>query len=146
MKEAITIVIRVIWGLGAGNLIAGGIVAFITIIGIIPIMAHRSGTVKHACFYEHAIMLGSIIGTIFSVFTIEFIIPKWCICIVGFSFGMFNGALIIALAEVLDAFPIIDRRIKLKKGITVIAIAFALGKLVGGLYYYIYPISMELIN
>lgn len=146
MKEVLTIIIRVIWGFGTGAIMAGGIVAFITMIGVVPIMAHRTDTGKHIYCYEHAIMIGSTVGTIFSVFTVQLLIPKWCMCIVGLSYGIFNGVLIIALAEVLDAFPIVDRRLKLKEGITAITVAFALGKLVGALYYYVYPISMEIIN
>ena len=63
-----------------------------------------------------------------------------------FAFGMFIGALIIALAEVLDVLPILNRRIKIRKGITLIVFALALGKLVGSLFYWIYPYFIEIIT
>jgi stage V sporulation protein AB len=133
-----------IWGLGTGIIVAGGIIAFITIIGIIPLMAHRTQTSHHGIFYESAIMLGVLIGSILSIWHIT--IPLWPIVIIilTFAFGAFVGVLIIALAEVLDVFPITDRRIKIKKGIYLFVIALALGKLVGSLYFWLYPISTQL--
>ena len=58
---------------------------------------------------------------------------------------MFVGVLIIAIAEDLDVIPITDRRIKLKKGISLCVWALAVGKLIGSLYYWLYPIFIEII-
>ena len=37
-------IIRIILGFGAGLVISGGVVAFISIIGIVPLMANRTKT------------------------------------------------------------------------------------------------------
>ncbi|MDF2612835.1 MAG: stage sporulation protein [Clostridia bacterium] len=144
MQTTLSVILSMIWGLGTGIIVAGGIIAFITIIGIIPLMAHRTQTSHHGIFYESAIMLGVLIGSILSIWHIT--IPLWPIVIIilTFAFGAFVGVLIIALAEVLDVFPITDRRIKIKKGIYLFVIALALGKLVGSLYFWLYPISTQL--
>ena len=62
----------------------------------------------------------------------------------GLTSGIFTGVLIIALAEVLDVFPITDRRLKIKKGVYLMVYALALGKMIGSLYFWLYPIFTEL--
>lgn len=146
MWEVCSVIIRITLGLGAGFVVSGGVVAFISIIGVIPLMAYRSKTVHAMMWYENAIILGSILGSIFSMW--HFRLPNIPILIVilFFAFGMFVGALIIALAEVLDVLPIINRRIKIRKGITLVVFALALGKLAGSLCYWIYPYFIEIIT
>lgn len=146
MITVLSVIARVLIGLGAGLVVAGGVVAFISIIGIIPTIAFRTHTGAYVMWYETAIILGSIIGSILSMWQIP--LPNWPILTVifFFSFGIFVGCLVIALAEVLDVLPIMDRRIKIKKGITFLIIAFALGKLVGSLCYWIYPYFTQIIS
>lgn len=146
MITIVTIVVRIILGLGAGFVVSGGVVAFISIIGVIPLIAFRTKTARAMMWYENAIILGSILGSVSSMWTIRFPnIPALTI-LFFFAFGMFIGTLIIALAEVLDVLPIMNRRIKIKKGITLIVVSLALGKLVGSLCYWIYPYFLEIIT
>ena len=56
---------------------------------------------------------------------------------------LIKAVLIIALAEVLDVLPIMNRRVKIRKGISFIVIALARGTLVGSLCYWIYPYFTE---
>ncbi|WP_054742829.1 stage V sporulation protein AB [Cellulosilyticum ruminicola] len=146
MRETFTILPRILIGLGAGGMLAGGVVAFISVIGIVPLMSYRTKTEHYAIFYENAIAAGGIIGAVLSMWPIEIKIPAFFLTVFGFAAGNFAGVLIIALAEVLDVMPIMNRRVKLKKGIALIVYAFAAGKLVGALYYYLYPIFLELID
>lgn len=146
MRETLTIIPRILVGFGAGSMLAGGLVAFISVIGVVPLMSYRTKTKHHAKLYENAIAVGSISGAILTMWPVIIKIPPLFIVIFSFAFGNFVGVLIIALAEVLDVMPILDRRIKIKKGISLIVYAFAAGKLVGALYYYLYPIVVELID
>lgn len=146
MREALTIVPRILIGYGAGTILAGGVVGFISIIGIIPLMSYRTKTKHHAALYENTIAIGSILGAVLSMWPVVIKVSPILIVILAFALGNFVGVLIIALAEVLDVMPIMDRRIKLKKGIALIVYAFAAGKLVGALYYYLYPIVLEVIE
>lgn len=139
MKNMIESLALIGIGLGAGGIVAGGVVAFISIIGLLPIMGYRTKTGHYMMLYENMIMLGSILGSIFSCWEIRLPIGPIVTIVLMFAYGMFIGTLIIALAEVLDVMPIINRRIKLKKGITFVVIALALGKLAGSLCYWIYP-------
>lgn len=146
MWEVGSVIIRAILGFGAGLVVSGGVVAFISIIGVIPLMAYRTKTAHAMMWYENAIIIGSILGSIFSMWSIRLPNIPILTVILLFAFGMFIGALIIALAEVLDVLPILNRRIKIRKGITLIVFALALGKLVGSLYYWIYPYFIEIIT
>lgn len=131
--------ILIILGLGAGFVVAGGVVAFISIIGLIPIMAYRTKTAGYMLWYENMIVLGSILGSIFTCWEIRLPISLFVGSAFTFAYGIFIGVLIIALAEVLDVWPIMNRRVKIRKGISFLVIAIALGKLVGSLCYWIYP-------
>lgn len=139
-------IIRILLGLGAGFVVAGGVVAFISIIGVIPLMAYQTKTSHYMMWYENAIILGSITGSILSMWFIRLPNIPILTIIFFFAFGVFVGTLIIALAEVLDVLPIINRRIKIKKGITLLVVSLALGKLVGSLCYWIYPYFNEIIT
>lgn len=142
----LTSIARIIIGFGAGLVVSGGVIAFISIIGVIPLMAYRSKTGFAMLWYENAIVIGGILGSIFSMWQIRLPYAPFLIGILMFAFGMFIGGLIIALAEVLDVMPILDRRIHIKKGITLVIIALAIGKLIGSLCYWIYPYFLEIIT
>jgi stage V sporulation protein AB len=144
MEAVLSVILRAIWGLGTGIITSGGLIAFITIIGVIPLMAHRTQTSKYSILYGSAVMLGILFGSILTVWDIYIPISNMGIAVFSLSFGIFVGVLIIALAEVLDVFPITDRRVKIKKGVSLIVFALALGKLVGSLYYWLYPVFTEL--
>ena len=146
MRELLTIIPRILIGMGAGVIISGGVVAFITIIGVIPMMAHRTQTGHHVMWYENAIIIGAISGSILSMWELRLHLWAWLVILLLFGFGMFVGGLIIALAEVLDVFPIINRRVKVKKGISLFVLSLAAGKLVGSLLYWIYPMFLEIIQ
>ncbi len=145
INQGFSLSLSVLLGYGAGLFISGGVIAFISIIGIIPIMAHRSHTQHYVRHYETVIAIGAVLGSILSMWEPVIPIGKFLTSILSFANGIFQGVLIIALAEVLDVFPITDRLIRLKKGIYLVAFALALGKLLGALYYYLYPIFLELI-
>ncbi len=146
MRELLTVIPRFLLGVGAGVIISGGVVAFITIIGVIPMMAHRTHTGHHIMWYENAIVVGAISGSVLSMWEMRLHLWTWLVIILLFGFGMFVGGLIIALAEVLDVFPIVNRRIKVKKGISLFVLSLAAGKLIGSLLYWIYPMFLEVIQ
>lgn len=146
MREILTIIPRILVGMGAGIIISGGVVAFITIIGVIPMMAHRTQTGHHVIWYENAIILGAISGSILSMWEMRLHLWSWLVILLLLSFGMFVGGLIIALAEVLDVFPIVNRRVKVKKGISLFVLSLAAGKLIGSLLYWLYPMFLEIIQ
>jgi stage V sporulation protein AB len=52
--------------------------------------------------------------------------------------GIYVGCLVMALAETLQVLPIFIRHIHLQHGLPQMLLAFALGKLAGSLWYFLY--------
>ena len=60
----------------------------------------------------------------------------WLTPFLGIAVGVFVGCQAVALAEILNVFPIMFRRMKLKKGLSLALTAMALGKVAGSLFYF----------
>lgn len=124
-------------GLICGMAVAGGTFALIVGISVVPRVVFMSKTAKEVIFYENMIMLGGIIGNIITVFT-DIPIPLGSVGLIlfGLGCGIQVGCLVMALAEIMNVFPIIFRRISLKIGMSYVITAMALGKVIGGLWYF----------
>lgn len=120
-------------GFSSGSLIAGGVVALMVGLGIIRRFAGISHTAGHAGWYETAICLGGIWGNWMTVFFPEFLTGKTGLLIMGAFFGIFVGSWIMALAELLNVYPVFARRLGLTKGNSWIVLSLALGKIAGSL-------------
>ena len=125
-------------GLLFGLSVASGSFALAVKLGIVPAMAERSSTASHIITYENTIILVGIFGNIISVFTqIKLPLGSVFLAVYGLGAGIFTGCMVVALAEIVDVFPIMFRRVKLKIGLSWVVITLALGKLCGALYYFI---------
>lgn len=127
-------ILLIIIGLSAGGIISGGIFAFITMIGIIPRLTFRTGTAKSISYVEDAVMLGGILGNVFSVFSPRVPVGIIGLILFGFFAGNFVGCLALALAEALKVIPVFVRRMKLTKGMPVILFVIAIAKALGSFY------------
>lgn len=133
-----------LFGFASGIAIAAGTFAFIIMIGIIPRVIGRSHTGEHILCYENAVLLGGIIGNILSVFLdIRIPLGRPLLIIFGFCAGIFVGSVAVALAEILQALPIFFRRVKIKEGLPWLMIFMALGKMVGGFFYFFCDIAAK---
>lgn len=124
-------------GLSGGALVASGLFAFIVSLGVVSDFADRTHTGNKILLYENAIILGGILGNIFYVYQIPVAFPGSAF-LLG-MFGLFSGAFVgcwsMALAEVLNVFPIFIRRVKLMKCVPYMILGIALGKIVGSIIY-----------
>lgn len=125
-----------ILGLAAGGVTAAGVFAVITVIGIIPRLAGKTHTAKWIHWYEWAVILGGVLGNVVDLFQIPIGGGVLFVALFGFGSGMFVSCLIMSLAEVLDVFPILCRRVRLTVGIPYIILGLALGKTVGSLLFF----------
>ena len=107
-------------GLSAGAAVAGGLFSFIVELGVIADFADRTHTGDKLLFYETCVALGGIIGNIvFRIFA-----------------GIFVGCWSMALAEILNVFPIFMRRARIVRYASVFVIGAAIGKGLGaGLFF-----------
>lgn len=119
-----------------GFAVAGGYLALISLIGILPRLASTSKTVKYMIRYENALIYGVFIGTL--VYSYDFVFPTGPIipAMAGFFGGIFTGCLAGALAEVISVIPIFARRARVRKGIPYVIYALGIGKGIGVLVQY----------
>lgn len=125
-----------ITGLAAGTMVAAGVFALITSIGVIPRMADKSHTASHIKSYETAVILGGIWGNLMNIFDIPFPLTWVALLIFGLFSGVFVGSLATALAESVNSTAVFSRRIKLHRGMGVIILSTALGKAIASLLFF----------
>ena len=123
-------------GLSSGCAVAVATLAFVNAIGIYPQIAAKTKTVSHIVFYENVAGIGLFAGTIFSLFKTVVVNGDMLLAGAGFFYGCFVGNLLMGLAEVIDVFPVLFHRIKLKTGLGIVILTVATGKFVGSLTYF----------
>lgn len=124
-------------GLASGLAVAGGTFALIVSLKIIPRIVGISHLAKRTMCFENMIILGGIWGTLFSVFPmIRFPVGHWFIALYGLCSGIQVGCLLMALAEIVNVFPVLFRRANLKIGLSWVILSLAAGKLAGSLFYF----------
>lgn len=121
---------------GGGFLVAAGVVALLVGLGIITRFTGISHTALHNRIYETAILLGALFGNFLTVYHTPVRIGFPGLILLGLSAGVYVGGWIMALAEVINIFPVFARRIGLTKGLSFIVIAIALGKTSGSLLHF----------
>lgn len=132
---AVQILMAVI-GLSAGMVVAGGLFSFISGLGVISDFADRTHTGEYIMLYEDSVALGGILGNLFFIYQIEIPYGTWIVPIFGLFGGIFVGCWSMALAEILDVFPIFVRRVKLLRGIQYVILGVALGKGLGAFLFF----------
>ena len=129
-------------GFSSGFLVAGGVVALMIGLGIITRFVGITHTAARTALYENAILAGAAAGTVLTVFDIKpyMLIPgiagSAALALSGVFMGRFVGGWIMALAEVVNVFPVFCRRFGIVKGMSWIVIALALGKTAGSLMHF----------
>lgn len=107
---------------------ATGIFAFVAKLGVIPRLLARTGTAKHTALFENGIVIGGILGNLYSLFQFPLPITIIGMIVIGVFWGLYVGCLAMAIAETLNVIPYFMNKSKLKLGISGIVIAIALGK------------------
>ena len=138
--SGINILLAVI-GLSAGTLVAGGLFSFIVGLGVISDFTDRTHTGENILLYEDSVALGGIIGNLIWIYQIGFpgslagTVGEFIALFFGLFAGVFVGSWAMALAEMLDVFPIFIRRFKVIKFIPYMILAIAVGKGIGALIF-----------
>lgn len=99
---------------------------------------------KHIYLFENLVVLGTMGGTFISLFGHYVddnglgLLGVLAEVMYGLFSGIFVGTLALAIAEMLDAFPIFFRRVRVENGLRFILLAVAFGKAIGAfLYFYL---------
>lgn len=120
-------------GICGGAVAAFALGAFTIGLGIIPRYAGITHTGDHILLYEDSIILGTIIGNLLSIYEPFLPFGSQGLAVTGVFFGIFLGSWIIALGEVVNVFAIIARRIGITRGVGLIVLCIAAGKILGSL-------------
>jgi stage V sporulation protein AB len=130
--------IVVIIGLAGGVAVGSGLVAFLTVLGIVPRLTQLSKTKNYIKLYEWGVVVGAVTGSWFSLREPLFNLPPFLLLIIGLFAGVFVGMLAAALTEVLNVFPILAKRVGVVENIIYLFMAIVLGKIFGSLFHWIY--------
>lgn len=125
-------------GLSAGSIVAGGLFGFVVSLGIVSDFADRTGTANRIGLYEDAVAVGGILGNLVLLYDIPLTAISPLMGVFGIFSGIFVGCWALALAEVLNVFPIFLRRINVTKGIGFVILGIAIGKVLGACVYFFF--------
>lgn len=123
-------------GLAFGLAISAGLFAFLIGLGVVSDFADRTHTGKYVTLYEDFIVVGGILGNMFWVYQVDFLRGSWLLLGFGLLSGIFVGCWSMALADILNIFPIFIRRAKITTGLSWLIVGMALGKSLGALLYF----------
>lgn len=127
----------ILFAFGGGVATAGGYFAIIATVGVITRFAQYTHTAGKIRLYELLIICGATLGNVLFVFMPPFALPIWIMIPALLFMGVFTGCFLVSIAEALKGIPIFVRRTRLVKGLCFVIIFFALGKGLGGLFYFL---------
>lgn len=121
-------------GIMFGAAVAAGLFAFLTTVGVVTRLAAGTKTAKRLMLYETIAIVAVTLANGVDLF--QWNIPEVLLVrvICGLFSGIFTGCLAAALAEVVNVFPVMTRRLRLTKGMPYLVFSFALGKGIGAWY------------
>ena len=125
-------------GFSAGAVISAGLFSFIASLGVISDLADRTHTGRYVRVYEDAITMGGILGNLSYLFRPSLFVGESFFVPIGLMVGIFVGCEIMALAEILNVFPIFIRRVKVLRYVPYFILMLALGKTVGEMVFAFY--------
>ncbi len=123
-------------GASAGLAAAAGLFSFIVELGIVADFADRTHTGDQLLFYEDCVALGGIAGNILYVFHIGVPLGAPLLAVFGLFAGIFAGCWAMALAEILNVFPVFMRRARIVRYLTAFVISMAIGKGFGACLFF----------
>lgn len=123
-------------GISGGFIVAAGVYALITSVGLMARLAGKTHTGRYAKTYENCVVLGGTIGNLISLYSFPILAGTWLLALFGLCSGIYVGVLVMSLAESLNVTAVFTRRVRLSKGIAWVVLGIALGKGIGALLLY----------
>ncbi len=145
-------------GISSGLIVSAGVFTVLISVGLIPRFAGKMHVARKIFVLEEMVVLGTLFGGFFSVFSDWGMIGEFVrehrlfgeratdgiwnlagtvfLLIFGVFAGIFVGCLALAIAEMLNTIPVFARRIGFRHGLGIAILAVAIGKLAGSLIYF----------
>jgi stage V sporulation protein AB len=124
-------------GFAGGIAVGSGLVAFLTVLGIVPRLVQITTTYTFIRLYEIAIISGAVFAGWTSLRDINFHVSALLLIPIGLGCGVFIGMLAAALTEVLNVLPILAKRVGFGEQIIMLVMAIVLGKIIGSLFHWL---------
>ncbi|RYG74948.1 stage V sporulation protein AB [Lentibacillus lipolyticus] len=124
-------------GFAAGIAVGGGLVAFLTLLGVIPRLIQLSKSGTFIKMYIASVILGSLFGIFMSFADITWNQSVVLLVMWGLFHGVFNGMLAAALTEILNVIPILSKRIRMEDKLLWLLMAIVFGKVAGSIFQWI---------
>ena len=124
----------VIGGVSAGCVTSAALYALVASVGVLNRLAQKTRTASQMKWYESCFMTGCILANIFYIFQI----PWYGNSSVFISIFGYVGCFISSLAEVIQVFPVLFKRLNLKTGTKLFVLGMSAGKVIGGLINFFY--------
>ncbi|MFD1427820.1 stage V sporulation protein AB [Kroppenstedtia sanguinis] len=128
-------------GLAGGVVVGGGLVAFLTVLDIVPRLTVLTDSRQQVRLYEIAFVLGAVVFTWMDFREWAVFLPPISTVAIGLLSGVFIGLLAGALTEVVNVLPILAKRIGMESKVFCLLLAMVLGKVVGSLFQWIVFVS-----
>ncbi|MGN7468876.1 stage V sporulation protein AB [Brevibacillus sp. SAFN-007a] len=123
----------VLIGVGGGLAVGSGLVAFITVLDIIPRLTQLTNAHRQIRALEWALVMGALFFTLIDFFHVNAHFPVVFTALYGLFAGVFVGTLAAGLTEVLNVFPILAKRISMDGSLLFLLMAVVFGKVTGSL-------------
>lgn len=136
-------------GFCGGVGVSAGTFAFLLVIHVVPRIIQKAKLQNQILYVENMIICGVLFGTILSLFLwskawLPEILGRVLLTVFGISAGTFVGCTAVALAEILDTFPIFFRRVRLDERFCVqLLLCMAIGKACGSLFYFCFGYGLQ---
>jgi stage V sporulation protein AB len=126
--------VEILLGIAGGIAVGSGVIAFILVLDIVPRLAQLTFSYHKVHWYEGALIVGSLVGTVSDFWHWEGAFNPIVAVIIGLFFGTFIGLLAAALTEVLNVLPILAKRLHMHKYLLGLLMAMVAGKVMGSLF------------
>ena len=130
-------ILLAVLGLSAGVAVSAGLFALIVELGVISDFADRTHTADQILLYEDSAALGGVAGAFVFLFRLPIPFGAVLLPLFGVLAGIYTGCWAMALAEVLNVFPIFIRRLKILRYTGVFVVSMALGRGIASLIYFL---------
>ena len=130
-------------GFCTGAVVAAGLFAFVVTIGLVVRIIAKCHLAGRSRLFEDCIAIGATFGNLY--YFNEWPLPggNCFLAVFGLFSGMYVGCLVMALAETVNALPVMSRRLRLTVGLQYLILGVAIGKAVGALIYFACGFAVE---
>ncbi|MBF8983969.1 stage V sporulation protein AB [Lutibacter sp. B2] len=125
-------------GFSEGIIVGTALIAFLTILDIVPRLAQITNTALYSKFYEVVIACSATLVAMFDILSVQSNVGRFVVVIVGILMGLYVGLLASALTEVTNVLPVIVQRFRLEGYAKYVFTVLICGKVVGSLIYWIF--------